>query len=278
MTFTETGQVPSGVNPQNEWVNSETFTPDNASWLFLSPAPADFLSNPNPDPAGYLSPCTIACSISRLTSIAQNNVPAGQGYNDDGSYFGTNGDTNYINWMEVGFGDWDSDCVPGAPVCTFDVAPSYSTYYGGTQNYPDDSTSQSAMGPTGYGPNDTGPYESYDGIALPGGGVPDNAGRAAAGSFSEPLRPLLCSSDSHGLCDAETDTWLHNSITCNEPPPEKPLIIRGNATVFAIYQGRELREIATETQTVGGSCPLPKITTSWSPNNPATEYNDPSLP
>ncbi len=70
-----------------------------------------------------------------MTTIAQNGV---QTYSLDGSYFGVDESTrnNMINWMQVAYGEWESNCVPGTTLCTFDYSTWPLNYYGGAAILP----------------------------------------------------------------------------------------------------------------------------------------------
>lgn len=282
MTFTEVGQVPSNLDPQTAWMNEQIVTLNNASWMFYQ-APGDFHTNPNQDGANWPSPCT-SCSVSKMTAIAQGNVPSGLGYIDDGSYFGTNGQYNEINWLEVGFGNWASDCTTGTSLCTFDVASDPNVYYGGTEAYPDDSTAQSCTSQTDcssyVGQTGWGPYESWAGIALPGSGVP--AARTPAGKFTEPLPPPPCNADSYGYCAASTVSyddatcyiWTYSVHTNSYYWQAHSLSTKYG---YVVYQSQRQAGIATKTVS-RATYGCTTSSTSWSPSEPRVTYNDPNLP
>ncbi len=183
--FTEVGLLPSniGADPQDQWINmnSQFFQAINANWLFLS-APSD-ISGSGTDAAGYPTPCT-ACSITKVTSIAQSG-----GYSEDGSYFGTDGTANYIQWMEVGFGELAASCSPAfnggsLGTCQAEISNDPTVYYGGIQNYPNGFVASSNFYTLTYGP-----YESYDGIAVGTASAQSTTRRVAGGPFDEPLPP-----------------------------------------------------------------------------------------
>jgi hypothetical protein len=178
-TFTEVGMVPTTIDPETEWVNSQDVSLINASWLFFA-APGDYTGS-GIDRAGVNTPC-LQCSISQVTSIAQNGTST---YNNDGSYFGVdNYGDNAINWLQEGMGEWGSNCVNGTSLCTFYVSSDPLVYYGGPQYYPNSTVSGSDFGPSGYGA-----YETYDGIAVGGSGYNANGPRPAEKGYREPLPP-----------------------------------------------------------------------------------------
>ncbi|MGA7570839.1 MAG: hypothetical protein WCC70_12065 [Candidatus Aquilonibacter sp.] len=179
-TYTQVGQLPSQYDPETSWVNYGIFTNNNASWLFLN-QPGD-ITGSGIDYAGVSTPCQ-TCSISQVTSIAQNGLPSGTGYSVDGSWFGIDQNGAEIHWMQVAFGEWQSNCVPNTTLCTFVSSPYISQYAGGSQFYPNVFVSETYQNPLGYGP-----YETYDGIDLQTGGVPASEQRAG-GPFDEPTPP-----------------------------------------------------------------------------------------
>jgi hypothetical protein len=179
-TYTSAGQLPSNLQPQTNFYNGQQFTFQNQEWLF-GKAASDY-SESGTDPLGNATPCT-GCSISRVTSIAQGNGVTQYAF--DGSYFGVdNNGYNAINWMQVAFGEYESNCEPGTSLCTFDYSSTPSRYYGGAQYYPNADVSGSDVDPNA----SYGPYESYDGIDLTGDSA-SSSKRAPEGSFSEPLPP-----------------------------------------------------------------------------------------
>jgi hypothetical protein len=184
-TFTLIGDG-SSYNPQSVWVNESDVSPANASWLF-GPGPSG-ITDPGNDALGNKSPC-LQCSISQVTALAQTDSSGNPVAtpNLDGSYFGvtSNGTgSNDVNWLQVAFGNWGSNCVAGTTLCTLYTSNDPLLYYGGAQNYPNSLYAQTNYGLTGYGP-----YETYDGIALPVGSSSDISLRPAAGGFVTPPPP-----------------------------------------------------------------------------------------
>ncbi|HTU69336.1 MAG TPA: hypothetical protein VMF11_03360 [Candidatus Baltobacteraceae bacterium] len=185
-TYTMIGDA-SQYDPQSVWVNETAITPSDPSWLF-GPAPTVGISGPGTDPLGNQTPCE-QCSVSQVTALGQTGPDGGPVAtpDPDGSYFGVSANgigNNDINWLQVAFGNWASNCVSGTSLCTLDTSNDPGLYYGGAQNYPSSLYAQSNYGPTGYGP-----YETYDGIALPVGWNSDGiTQRAASGGFA-PLPP-----------------------------------------------------------------------------------------
>jgi hypothetical protein len=78
--FVEVGQLPGYINPEDEWVNSQIVSLDNAAWMFTQ-TPSD-INGIGTDGAGAATPC-MSCSIAKVASIAQQV----QTYSVDGSYF-----------------------------------------------------------------------------------------------------------------------------------------------------------------------------------------------
>ncbi len=152
--FSATGGVP--CQPEVAFCQGNIFTFNNEAWVFAN-APGD-ITGAGTDNVGTPTPC-LNCSISRVTAIAQPFTT----YSEDGSYFGITGAReNTIHFMQVAFGEWESDCVPGTNLCTGVYSVHPTLYYGGPQYYPNNYDSQSTVqGIPGYGP-----WESYDGIDL----------------------------------------------------------------------------------------------------------------
>jgi hypothetical protein len=262
------GQLPSSIDPQTQYVNmnSEFFYPNNYVWLWT--APANDVTGSGTDAAGYTTPC-MGCSVSKVTALAQNG-----GFTQDGSYFGAGGNGNEINWLEVIFGEYSSSCTgETGGTCQIESSSDPTTYYAGTQAYPDDVTAQTNQGPTSWGP-----YESWDGIAVGGGGSVAGEPRSAAGSFTEPLPPPPCTADSDGLCSLNTANTNSNSYWCYAPslPHGGYNVFGKSVNTYAIYRQSSFVEKAAKTTTRTG-CPG-STAYAWSPNNPATQYNDPNLP
>ena len=144
-------------------------------WSFFNP-PNDVFQ-PGPDPGGMQSPCT-GCSISRMTTIAQNG-----GYNPySQSYFGVqrygSGSPRLsIHWEQVTMGQLVQPCTTGQTqaTCTLKFFTDPNVWGGGFQNFPNAYVSESAAVN-----NSNDPYETYDGI--------DNAltGTASVGSYVDP--------------------------------------------------------------------------------------------
>ncbi len=187
--FTQVGLLPPNIDPQTQWINmnSQFFIPNDVMWYWLQ-APSD-ISGAGTDAAGNPSPC-MGCSITKLTTIAQsstniNNNDCG-GYACDGSYFGTDGVADYIQWMEVGFGQYATSCNgTSSGTCQIEASSNPLVYYGGSQFFPNNYVANSNFNPNlGYGP-----YESYDGIAVGTSLGAVSSVRTAGGSFQEPLPP-----------------------------------------------------------------------------------------
>lgn len=254
--FTEVGQLPASYNPQTAWITEQTISLANASWLFTS-APSD-INGAGTDAAGASTPCT-RCSISKVTTIAQSGVST---YSVNGSYFGVDGyNQNAIEWNQVAFGDWGSNCYSGTTLCTFYASADPTQYFYGIQGYPNINIAQADTGPTGYGP-----YESFDGVSL-NGSRGDAQYRAPAGSLTEPLPPLVCSPDAKNYCAAVYST----GAVCHQNHGEW---LVGTSTYHVYSSGRHY--LSTATDTIGNSSGC--SSNSWSPADPKVTYSDSSLP
>ncbi len=279
MTFTETGQVPGSIDPEMAWLTGQIITLNNASYLFENSVGGVIGSGT--DGAGFATPCN-QCSMSQQTTIAQNNVPIGQYLKDDGSAFGVNPidpSVNHIHWMQVAFGEWESDCVPYTYLCTFDAGADPSVYFSVAQNFPNGTVSQQTYNDLGYGP-----YETYNGIVLPGGPIPRET-RGAAGAFGAPLAPMPCTADAMNECAIETATI--DTGSCEVYWGSKPTVYQSTNIWHAIYHKHKpnvqfLEKAAKKTvyeciQEPNGQWIVNK-TVTWKPNEPKSYYNDPGLP
>jgi hypothetical protein len=267
MNFTEVGQLPSSYDPETAWVDEQVISLNNAAWLFYT-APTDYTGG-GTDPAGATTPCARGCSASRVTAIAQGEP---YNYNLDGSYFGvTTILTSGIQWMQVAFGNWGSDCVNGTTLCTFFSSNSPSVYYGGPQYYPDNSISQSIQSPSGYGP-----YQSYDSIDETDYGD-DSVVRAAAGAFQEPLPPPPCTEDALGYCALlNSSTVLGECNTGITGPHGAPIYLNSTKAIYLVYKAQSQATFTRTTTFSGTHCAT--NTVIWYPEEPSVMFNDPNLP
>ncbi|MGH7727852.1 MAG: hypothetical protein ACREM2_03515 [Vulcanimicrobiaceae bacterium] len=275
-TFTLVGDASAyGYDPQTVFVNSQIVTISNEAWLFGA-VPPDISSNAGPlegtDPTGNATPCFL-CSVSALTTIAQSGTST---YSVDGSVFGLSpsGGINTVQWLQVLFGEFDSDCVPGTTLCIFYYPSDPTASYGGPQYYPDNSIAQSNLGPTGYGP-----YETYNSIDLSPSGIGQPL-RRPAGTFGEPLPPSLCQADSHGYCSINTYSAYSGQYECHAPylPHGFYSQYRGTRFVYAIYRDPKFAEVATLATSYNGACPARVTSSTWTPGNPSVQYGDAALP
>jgi hypothetical protein len=269
-TFTEIGDA-SAYDPYTVWVNQQIVSLTSAAWLFGALPPSIASAQQGQDNAGAKSPC-LSCSISQVTAIAQSNT---SGWTADGSEFGIDASgNNAVQWLQVGFGNWDSNCAPGTTLCTFLVSADPLQYYGGPQYYPDSNVSGSNMGATGYGP-----YESVDGIQAYGG---LSHTRSADIAINEPLPPPPCTVDSHGYCSTGGNSQVVTTIECliSQNPPKHARMPTEIQSTYTIYFGKDFKEHATKTTTYRlATCPVPSNpVTTWSPAEPRLQYNDSSLP
>lgn len=275
-TYTAIGQVPAGVcSPETNFCNGNTFQFNNQAWIF-QPAYGDILYSANArDRAGNVSPC-IQCSITKVTSIAQTQT---QDYQIDGSYFGLNFGASQpmIHWMQVAFGEWESDCTPGTSLCTFDYSADPTIYYGGTQNYPNDLVAQDILSPFGFGP-----YESFASIDLSCGGCQRSKPAAA---FREPPPPLPCTADSQGNCTLlQARTVTSSCNTGWTGIHGQPVFEHGYTVVYSVYRkGYPAHYLETSSDTERLTAPQnpPGHCTKqsfWSPGEPRVQYGDPNLP
>lgn len=264
--YTMVGQLPSNIDPRTQYINmnSQFFYPDNYEWLWVPPGSDMGISGT--DQAGYPTPC-VNCSVSKVTSIAQNG-----GYSPDGSYFGA-GIGGAILWLEVIFGEYSLSCNgQSGGTCQIESTPSPTVYYAGTEPYPNATTSQSMMGPTGWGP-----YESFDQIYV-GGGQPQ---QGPSGVFREPLPPMPCTADANGNCYILQSSVSNGLCDTGQVGVHgQPIFVHSYKQRYAIYQrGSPVQqlELAYKTTTVPQSAPC-TIRTYWSPGEPRVQYNDANLP
>jgi len=215
IVFAEVGQSPSSFDPRKFWDGSQEIVPNNAAWTF-TPSPSQF-SGTGTDGYGTPSPC-MNCAISKITSIAQH------GDADDGAVFGVNGNNlNDIHWMQVAFGNWLNGCRDGQ-LCTLRYSYNQFTYYGGEQEYYGLSGNPDVVYQDGPTPSGFGPYETYDGIILPGGRYASGH-RLPDGAFTAPTPPPNatpapvappCTLDSSGYCVYAIDRHTSTSPCYNE--------------------------------------------------------------
>jgi hypothetical protein len=274
-TFTEEGVVPSSCQPEAFWCSEQEFTPDNAAYLFFS-APTSFGQYPGMDSAGFPTPCgayqgSTGCSVSRITAIAQPNENNKVGYLLDGSKFGV-GSIASIDWLEVSYGDWASDCYPGTTLCTFFFPGDPSVNYGGPEYYPDSTRSQSfVLGIPGYGP-----YETYDDINMTASTSSEHPG-----AFTEPLPPIPCTLDGMNYCaNISYENRLTEECTPDRKQPgEYPFEF---IYWYQIFSSHIIVGIFSDTQIWSlnrSTCaPSQELSDTWSPSEPKVKYNDPNLP
>lgn len=275
-TCTAVGQVPSNLNPASNWVSYGAFTLQNEAWLFQDSN--NDITGSGTDNYGVHTPCTL-CSITQVTSIGQNYLPQGQGYDLDGSYFGVSSSGDAIHWMQVAFGEWESNCEPGTSLCTFLFPPDPEAYLGALQTYPSSQASEDFQDSLGWGA-----YETYDGIALIGGGIPASESRAA-GAFNEPHPPYPCNVDSQEYCSINLGTSTTNSCQLGTKPSGQPSYMYGSTTTYQIYHTTDVFrfvELASYSKNVtsngGDDGPACSITYSWSPQEPKVQFGVSNLP
>jgi hypothetical protein len=268
------GQLPSNQDPRTVWISDQVVYPVNPVWLFFT-VPSDFWDKMTPNAAGWTTPCK-NCTVSKVTSIGQSGAGCQQ-WCEDESFFGIDPNGyNAINWVQLAFGTWESECVSGVSVCYFDTSNDPTVYAGGPQYYPDSTYSQQNVGPTGYGP-----YESFDGIDAGGYYGYDNAARNPEGTFSEPLPPPPCTIDSNGYCAINTENTGTAYCTSIHIVHGLPVQYQEPYTTTMVYvtynsSGSQVG-VSVETITKGNNYCTP-VTTNWSPGEPKVLYNDPNLP
>jgi hypothetical protein len=273
VVFVEIGNVPSSYDPRRFWSGAQYIALNNAAWRF-EPSPTAFYNSHGADAAGVPSPC-MNCAIAKVTSIAQH------GDHDDGSYFGVDivNDLDAIHWMQVGFGNWLNDgCGQPNQNCTLEYASSQSVYFGGPQEYYGNSGDPDVVDVQGPDPSGFGPWETYDGIWLPGGAFA-SVGRHPMGAFTSPLPPT-CAPDSYGDCVAQSGgAPLHDeTVACSigNYPAQNTFQVgqqwwyiknSHGGLQFYSYNG-----VDTSVPVDCGDVPY------WSPAEPKTDLNDPNLP
>jgi len=265
MMFTAAGLAPSGASPETLYISQQSFQIVNAGWMFY-PSTGD-TSAPGTDLAGNFTPCA-NCSVSDVVSIGQSSTTT---FDLDGSYFGVdiNNGNNVIEWNQVGFGNFASDCAPGTTICTLLISPNPQIYYGGPQFYPDDFVSEVGFGPTGYGP-----YESFQGIDL-GFDPFASVQRSPLGSFMEPLPPPPCGVDSYGYCVASISHGAGPESCITSDGTSEREIIGTNVYSIFISNGTLANYSVTYSDDGSGNC---FTVWSWAPGEPSQVYGDPNLP
>jgi hypothetical protein len=273
LAYTLVGALSSTQDPETDFVDSIVVQLVNPSWLFYT-APSDMMGA-GVDAAGVTTACS-RCSVSQVTSIAQNGIIT---YGLDGSYFGVDLNGNdTIQWLQVAFGEWSSACAPGASVCPFVSSANPFVYYGGPQYYPNEDISQSNVAPTGYGP-----YETYSGIDLTGN-IFGQSLRRTLGTYKEPFPPLPCTADAENNCAIVQQQTVSSSCNTGEVGVHgQPIIIDGYTTRYSVYRKGSPAQyletaIGTEKLTLNANTHTCSMSESWTPNNPSLQYNDSSLP
>jgi len=282
VVFVEVGQVPSSYDPRSFWSGGQKIAFNNAGWRFIT-APAGLLANGGPgatDAAGVPSPC-LNCAIAKVTTIGQRG-----GDNNDGSYFGVDITNNYntIHWMQVGMGNWLNDgCGSGGAndnthLCTLEYANDQSVYYGGEQYYYGTSGDSSVVSISGPFSSGFGPWETYDGIWLPGGGFASRA-RSPMGAFSAP-HPPTCTPDSYGYCVAQSFGAMQQQyLVCNLGTYSAQAWLWTGQQSWYIQDRNKGLLYYTETG-VDPNGPSPDCGSQpyWSPGEPRSVLGDPNLP
>lgn len=188
--ITPGGQYKYGAAGLPQYSPSTTYLSPNAvtwytgTWNFFNAE--DAYRNPGLDPAGNQSPC-MDCSISKVTSIAQNsNAPS-----PSNAYFGTSGLGNgrraVIHWEQVGFGEIFYPCTTtsSGAICGVKYLLDPAKTINGYQAYPN-----STVAFTGIPDQSNDPYESYDAIDLRGYSNNSQSPAIAGGDFTDPRAPL----------------------------------------------------------------------------------------
>ena len=265
LSYTFVGQVPINFDPRLFW-NGWRYTGwINPSWEFNQVGSE--MSVPGFDAAGVPSPC-VTCSISKVTSLAQNG---GDRPNDD-SYFGESFGGQAIHWMQVGFGEWLQGCGPGASFCFLKYSRDSTRYYGGEEfYYAGAGLSVQLSGPTNSG---YGPWETWDGIGMLNSPF-RNAPRRPASSFGAP-EPPTCAADSYGYCVVSSNYYQGTSYCIDSSGAQADwLSTAPNATSWDIQTPTMVMETFMHQWVDVGNCLTAE---SWIPGEPSVVYGDVNLP
>jgi hypothetical protein len=246
-----------------------------SAWTFIQ-TPSDFL-NAGTDATGASSPCA-TCVTKRMLSIAQSYVTA------DSECLGACNGTTANRWDQTVMGQLVSPCANNSDGSSAECTIQYqsnNSWLGGYQVFPDSNVVQV---------NDANPNSGTEGINL----TYDEQGTAGNGrlipsavTFKSglPIAPATpCTPDSKEYCYTTlSQTLLGQCNTGSVGPRGEPIEVNTYKTSYYIFQfntseqTQRLLETATSAQKAGTSHCEP-VTTTWSPQNPATQYGDSTLP
>jgi hypothetical protein len=213
-----------------------------------------------------------------MLSIAQSYVTA------DSECLGACNGTTANRWDQTVMGQLVSPCANNSDGSSAECTIQYqsnNSWLGGYQVFPDSNVVQV---------NDANPNSGTEGINL----TYDEQGTAGNGrlipsavTFKSglPIAPATpCTPDSKEYCYTTlSQTLLGQCNTGSVGPRGEPIEVNTYKTSYYIFQfntseqTQRLLETATSAQKAGTSHCEP-VTTTWSPQNPATQYGDSTLP
>ncbi len=247
LLFLATGLPENPPPQQSPWPPGQTNWDDGA-WVYFPP-PGQWQPG-GTDSVGEQTPC-VACTVKRITSIGQK----GGEYFYDGSCFGGCPQPYAsVHWGSVEMGQIVPPCPVkvGAPATQCSIsAYQDGRWFGSLVDFSGNPNSMEYSG--------------------------ENATYASEGINLDP-----CTLDSYGYCSMTGTTTVESSVQCLVDGPhgqyEKTFPTK-TTTPYQIYGETGLLETATATRTYGGTCPIIILkSTSWSPAEPKSQYNDPNLP
>ncbi len=209
------------------------------------------------------------CSVARMLSIGQTSP------GNDGSCFGGCGSSADARWDETVGGELVPDCSQ-VPQQSFTCTIEYLTS-GSWQGNENDSN---------YGIifDDVNNQQGLEGINLRVNS-PSSRSRLPNAKFRPlplPVAPAQsCTVDSQGYCSSLASRAVIGRCDTGQTGAHgQPIYVTLSRYSYYIFQKQrmlELMETATETTVAGPNNCYP-VSNSWSPNNPATTYNDTNLP
>jgi hypothetical protein len=273
--YTFIGQLPSNFNENAYWAGT-VYNFVNVTWMFY-PTQGDFQNlTTDTDNAGVPSPCNV-CAITRETTIGQNNGEA-----NDGSYFGADSGVEAlvgVHWEQVAFGNWLSTCGQHN-VCPLGYSTNFNTYFdpsSGIETYVGNGGNNpwevaQTVGPIASG---FGPWETFDGIALPYSPEYDSV-RRASGSFTS-ATPPSCTHDAQGNCVAfSTGGFSQTDVQCTMGtyPVTMEGVTVGQQDFYVLNSANTLRAYSHIIE-YDSDCGQEDY---WAPSEPRVTFGDPNLP
>jgi len=250
----------------------QTVTIQNPAWTFFDTPPGLDYQPSTYD--GIASNCAY-CSTAAMFTIAEPFA--------DGSCYGMCRLSNGISapdgdWRNMVMGELVSPCGPN----TFGLSNPCTLEYDSSGNWYNNSDTCTNCAEQ-FGSADGTDQHIVEGIAdLTYSGQSLSNNQIAVQALNLPTAPsYACTPDSDGYCAVEASRSATGSCNTGYPSPHGGYIyVTAYDTKYYIFKKSvmlELQEAATDYQSVSTDKPC-YFTTRWSPNNPATYYNDPNLP